>query len=120
MIPGDQAFYCYGDRSKKFLLLNYGFCFADNRYDSYHFWVKIDINLNDLFVPFMINFQDTEDYSQEIRIKTHQLNGLLFSYLRIICKTKFIKSLQAFEAEDILLTKPVSLHYEIFCLTYYD
>lgn len=25
--PGEQAYYCYGNRSNKFLLLNYGFCF---------------------------------------------------------------------------------------------
>lgn len=55
-MPGEQAYYCYGDRSNKFLLVNYGFCFADNRYDSYPIWVKMDIDLNDLFVPFMVDF----------------------------------------------------------------
>lgn len=33
--PGEQAFYCYGNRSNRFLLVNYGFCFKDNRYDSF-------------------------------------------------------------------------------------
>lgn len=34
MQPGEQAWYCYGNRSNKFLLINYGFCFAGNRLDS--------------------------------------------------------------------------------------
>jgi hypothetical protein len=50
---GEQAWNCYGNRSNRFLLLNYGFCFANNRYDSYSFKVKMDLDLNDLFVPFM-------------------------------------------------------------------
>ena len=29
-----QVFYNYGNRSNKYLLLNYGFCFANNSYDS--------------------------------------------------------------------------------------
>lgn len=37
---GDQVFYCYGNRSNKFLLVNYGFCFSDNKYDSYEVLFK--------------------------------------------------------------------------------
>ena len=39
--PGEQAFYCYGNRSNKYLLLNYGFCFPGNRYDSFSVWVNM-------------------------------------------------------------------------------
>ena len=39
---GDQVFISYGgNRTNKFLLLNYGFCFTGNRYDSYEFTVRI-------------------------------------------------------------------------------
>jgi len=43
--PGEQAYYCYGNRSNKFLLLHYGFCFPGNRYDSYAIKVNLDISL---------------------------------------------------------------------------
>ena len=39
---GEQVFYCYGNRTNKFLLLNYGFCFANNKYDSYEFPMRLD------------------------------------------------------------------------------
>jgi hypothetical protein len=60
--PGEQAYYCYGDRSNRFLLMNYGFCFLGNRYDSYAVNVKLDIDLKDLFVPYMVDFSGS-DYS---------------------------------------------------------
>ena len=40
---GEQVFYCYGNRTNKFLLLNYGFCFPDNTYDSYEFPMRFEI-----------------------------------------------------------------------------
>ena len=43
---GDQVFYCYGNRTNKFLLLNYGFCFPGNKYDSYEFAVRVNANFN--------------------------------------------------------------------------
>lgn len=32
--------YCYGHRSNKYLLVNYGFCFQDNAQDSFEFYLK--------------------------------------------------------------------------------
>jgi hypothetical protein len=55
---GQQAFNSYGNRNNRFLLVNYGFCFADNRYDSFSFRMKLDVDLSDLFVPFLIDFSD--------------------------------------------------------------
>ena len=34
MVKGSQAWNCYGNRTNVFLLVNYGFCFKDNLYDS--------------------------------------------------------------------------------------
>ena len=42
--PGDQVFYCYGNRSNKFLLINYGFVFPGNRYDSYEVPLRMDVS----------------------------------------------------------------------------
>ncbi len=36
---GEQVFYCYGRRTSGYLLLNYGFCFPDNKYNSVKFKV---------------------------------------------------------------------------------
>lgn len=85
MKTGEQAWNCYGNRSNKFLLVNYGFCFADNRYDSFSFKLKMDVDMNDLFVPFMIDFND-ENLAQEVRIKNDQLCQILLSYFRSVCK----------------------------------
>ena len=32
---GSQVFCCYGPRSNRQLMRNYGFCFANNKYNSY-------------------------------------------------------------------------------------
>jgi len=43
--PGDQVYYCYGNRSNKYLLINYGFCFPGNRYSSYRLNLRMDCDL---------------------------------------------------------------------------
>jgi len=45
---GDQVFYCYGNRTNKFLLLNYGFCFPGNKYDSFEFPLRLDIPVGEM------------------------------------------------------------------------
>ena len=35
----------------------YSFCFADNKIDSYVIKLKLDIDLNEPFVPNMIDFK---------------------------------------------------------------
>jgi len=42
---GEQVFYCYGNRTNKFLLINYGFCFPGNAYDSLEFPVRLDVEI---------------------------------------------------------------------------
>ena len=118
-MPGEQAYYCYGDRSNKYLLINYGFCIAENRYDSYQVYVSMEINLNDLFVPDMVDFKAAQLYSQEIRLKKHQLNSLLMAYLRAVCQTQYQKTYDG-HLKDTLLSKPSNLKYEKYCVTYYE
>lgn len=43
---GDQAFNSYGDRSNAYLMVTYGFCFINNKYDSFVFWLKMDIDIS--------------------------------------------------------------------------
>lgn len=42
--PGQQVFHCYGRRTNRFLLLNYGFCLNNNKYNSLSFRVWINFN----------------------------------------------------------------------------
>ena len=49
---GEQVFNCYGRRSNRFLLLNYGFSLRNNKYNSFPFRVWLDV-------------PDTETPSQE-------------------------------------------------------
>jgi len=57
-MPEEQAFYCYGNRSNRYLLINYGFCFAGNKYDSLELRLKLDIDLKAPFVHFMVDFRN--------------------------------------------------------------
>ena len=68
--------------------MHYGFCFLGNRYDSYTIKMRMDIDLKDPFVPFMVDFR-AEHFSQEVRLKNDQLNELLMSYFRSVLKASF-------------------------------
>lgn len=115
--PGEQAYYCYGNRSNKFLLLNYGFCFPDNTNDSYSVRLKMNINLQEIFIPQIVDYKGAE-FTQEIRLKNNQLNSLLMSYWRSVCKKKFFDGQEG--VRKVLLTKPVNLFYERYCLIKYE
>lgn len=39
---GDQLFNCYGRRTNRFLLVNYGFCIRNNKYNSLGFKVFVN------------------------------------------------------------------------------
>ena len=53
--PGEQVFNCYGLHSNKYMLLNYGFCYQDNRYDSYEVLLRLDIPIIETFAPQVID-----------------------------------------------------------------
>jgi hypothetical protein len=55
--PGDQVFYNYGNRTNRFLLLNYGFCFENNPFDSFEF--QIDVMATS--IETLIQFIDSEE-----------------------------------------------------------
>ena len=67
--PGDQVFYCYGNRTNKFLLLNYGFCFPGNKYDSYEFPMRLDKPINEGFQPQIIDLGWQSNSNQKVRLK---------------------------------------------------
>ena len=41
-----------------FLLLNYGFCFPDNKYDSYAINMRVDVtDEKEIFAPALVDFK---------------------------------------------------------------
>ena len=70
---GDQVFYCYGNRTNKFLLLNYGFCFPGNRYDSFEFPLRLDVPTDEIFSPNFVDLEWTSHHSLAIRLKKDQI-----------------------------------------------
>ena len=59
-----------------------------NRYDSFAIKMRMDIDLKDPFVPFMVDFRN-EHFTQEVRLKSDQINELLLSYFRSVLKASF-------------------------------
>ena len=85
LLPGEQCFYCYGNRSNHYLLINYGFCFANNRYDSMKINLKMDVDLRAPLVHFMIDFRASQ-LVQPVKLKNDQLNSMMLSYFRSVLK----------------------------------
>lgn len=61
-MPGEQAVNNYGNRANNYLLLHYGFCIPDNRYDSYAVNLLIK-NLQDLKIPKLVDLSGEQDFS---------------------------------------------------------
>jgi len=95
---------------------NYSFCFPDNKIDSYLIKLKLDIDLNEPFVPHMIDFKK-QPLTQEVRLKRDKICEMLMSYLRSVLKQSFFR--QVYQGAKILLTKPVDLAYEKHCCNFY-
>ena len=72
--------YHYGRRSNRFLLINYGFCFENNKFDSYEFFLRTQISdptPHTVLVP-----KENTSGQLRIRLKRDQLNTELLSYIR--------------------------------------
>lgn len=125
---GDQLFYCYGNRTNKFLLLNYGFCFPGNKYDSYEFPLRLDVPVDDLFVPEIVDLNWSSARTQSVRLKKDQINEVMIAFLRSICKKGFfarqtkqdlLTGVKTHFSRRILLTRPSILTYELYVFDYY-
>lgn len=40
--PGDQIYHCYGRRSNRYLVSNYGFSLSSNKYEAISFKINLD------------------------------------------------------------------------------
>jgi hypothetical protein len=77
----------------------------------------MNVNLQEIFIPQIVDYKGAE-FTQEIRLKNNQLNSLLMSYWRSVCKKKFFDGQEG--VRKILMTKPVNLFYERYCLIKYE
>ena len=66
---GDQLFNCYGRRTSRFLLTNYGFTFRNNKYNSLGFKV-------------FVQKDEGNKFEKVIKIKNKRLSLDLLEYLR--------------------------------------
>jgi hypothetical protein len=105
-------------------IYSYGFCYADNRYDSLIIRVRLNVNLQadlESFEQLLPHPQNREDRlcSEEIRLKFDCLNTVLLGYLRTIFKAYFQKDIKP-TSTSVLLTKPKDLDYELFIFKKYE
>ena len=53
---GEQVFYNYGDHTNRYLLVQYGFCFPNNKYDTYELRMKIDLSIEQHELTELVDF----------------------------------------------------------------
>ena len=54
--PGEEIFNSYGEHPNKYLLQQYGFAFADNKFDSYEFYMRLDASVEDVPLTELVDF----------------------------------------------------------------
>lgn len=116
MLKGSQAFFCYGNRTNIYLMVNYGFCFQDNLYDSYHVNVRLDLDTKTAIDPKKLQaYYGKEDNIQTIRLKRDQFNCFLMAYIRDLLQHSYYQGRE----QKVLLTKAEDLDFEHACLSIY-
>ena len=127
---------CSSKLYEYYICYSYGFCYADNRYDSLHIKLKLNVTLNhDLsekdgtYEELLPHIASREDMlcAEDIRLKFDALNlskpyfiiifVALLAYLRTVFKSYYSKNHNP--KVSVLLTKPKDVDYEIFILKRY-
>eukprot|EP01017_Pseudomicrothorax_dubius_P051574 TRINITY_DN9960_c0_g1_i12.p1 TRINITY_DN9960_c0_g1~~TRINITY_DN9960_c0_g1_i12.p1 ORF type:complete len:312 (+),score=55.34 TRINITY_DN9960_c0_g1_i12:68-937(+) len=132
-----QLFYFYGSRTNKYLLSWYGFCYSNNRYDSYsfRFWMKqTDLDgfnaIKNMVYDTSLSYYEWEngtttfngrkistfDLTKEIRLKKSRLNEEILVYLRGICIPKYPE--KEFPETSKIVNQVTSIDYEILIVNY--
>ena len=110
--------------------MNYGFCYADNVFDSYEFPVRVGVPIEKIFQPaLLIDLEWTAPNCHLIRLKRDQICDVLLGFLRANCKARFLmrqhkvakggETSKAKFSRRVLLTRPTNLPYELMVMTYY-
>ena len=117
MIPkGSQVYYCYGARSNRYLLMNYGFCIDNNKYESASLHLlrpscEDDLNIigKAIYEPNLWNELYRTKYEQitTIKLKKRQLCTDLLSYIRLFLVLK-----SNVEFSKFVFTQPCNVKFE--------
>jgi len=130
---GDQIFNCYGRRTNRFLLMWYGFCLQDNRYNSLSFrlWMNKS-TLSNTNPPKKILFKDyitekewvekevgeekssPKDLTKEFRVKMATFCADVLAYLR----AQLLLTYKGNDLNRVMVTIPTSIPYEEFVIDY--
>lgn len=120
---GQQVFHCYGRRTNRFLLLNYGFCLNNNKYNSLSFRVWVNFNWQEERAKKEVQKQqssksdsDEEEkdnrISKIIRLKRDHLNEEIFAYLR----ANLLNTYKGKNLAYLLVSAPVDTEFELLVL----
>ena len=120
---GEQVFNCYGRRTNRFLLLNYGFVLRNNKYNSFSFrvWLNFpDEKKNKEERKKALKNSDEEEEEEEederpnqlMRLKNTRLCDELFAYLRANLLNKY----QGSNHQKLIISAPVDLDFELFAI----
>ena len=85
---GDQLFNCYGLRTNRFLLLNYGFCLRNNKYNSLGFKVFVNYKPAEKSKDEDNDETDESRYQKVIKLKRDKLSEGKLPNICIIPKKK--------------------------------
>ena len=125
--PGQQVFHCYGRRTNRFLLLNYGFCLNNNKYNSLSFRVWVNFNWQeekkkDEERKTTKTEEDSDDSSNEqdkdnriskvIRLKRNRFNEEIFAYLR----ANLLNTYKGKNLPYLLVSAPVDAEFEMLVI----
>lgn len=118
----DQVFHCYGRRSNKYLLSNYGFCLHSNKYDALTFKINLDFGWKDKVEKAKDagGQHGEEKVSKLITLKEKRLKDEVFAYVRANLINKKDKERKDGQSEDkqshLLVSQPVDPEFEMLVI----
>lgn len=107
---GDQLFNCYGRRTNRFLLTNYGFCLRFNKYNSLGFKVFVTNKPDPGSAP-----AEPQKFQKVIKLKMNRLSLDLLQYLR--ANLIFTFQFKGDDRSSATVSTPVHLDFECHMLT---
>lgn len=117
MAKGSQAWNCYGNLSNLNLLNGYGFCLADNKFDSYKLYLNLTLAKRSFEIKELMDCRGL-DKSKILKVclKPQKFNFELLVYLRFVLRHEFFKV----NAKVIKVTELLDLKFDLHCLLFYS